>query len=108
MGKAENENKRVGRTWVHLHPPNHAGYYYCHLCGGWVHESEAELEHLTPKSVEKIDMSKPGWDDKLRMAHIFPVRNMAGKIVCIGNREKGSRQDIPSVTMEIAPPDEAC
>lgn len=95
MASAQAERARVRREWIKLHPPNHAGYYYCHIGGEWVHIDNAQLEHITPSSRERIDTSEPGWDDKLRMAcgpHNF---------------QKGSRQDIPSATMEIAPFDEA-
>lgn len=92
-------------AWVRLHPPNHAGYYFCHICGGWVHEDAAELDHIIPASVERIDMDEPGWDDKLRMAHAWPVE-INGVVRCIGNRGKGSTQII-SATLEIAPGDES-
>ena len=87
----------VRRQWIKLHPPNHTGYYYCHIGGEWVHINSADLEHLVPKSVAgPIDMDEPGWDDKLRMA----CRRH--------NSEKGSRQDVPSATLEFAPGDEPC
>lgn len=94
--KANSERQRVRREWIALHPPNHAGYYYCHIGGEWVHIEAADLEHITPASVERIDTSVPGWDEKLRMA-CRPHNTM-----------KGSRQDVPSATLEYAPPDEAC
>ncbi len=95
MANAAAERARVRREWIKLHPPNHAGYYYCHIGGEWVHIDSSQLEHIVPSSRERIDTDEPGWDDKLRMAcgpHNF---------------QKGSRQDIPSATLEIAPPDEA-
>lgn len=95
MASAQAERARVRREWIKLHPPNHAGYYYCHIGGEWVHIDSAQLEHIVPSSRERIDTDEPGWDDKLRMA------------CSPHNFQKGSRQDIPSKTMEIAPPDEA-
>lgn len=96
MAKAQAEKARVRRLWIADNPPNHAGYYYCHIGGEWVHIDVAELEHIVPSSVQRINTEEPGWQDKLRMA-------------CIPhNRMKGSRQDIPSATMEIRPPDEEC
>lgn len=97
MSKAQNEWARIRRAWIKLHPPNHAGYYYCHIGGEWVHQNSADLEHLVPKSVAgQVDTDEPGWDEKLRMA-CRPH-----------NTEKGSRQDIPSETLDYAPIDEAC
>lgn len=95
MAKAQTERARVRRLWVKMHPPNHAGYYYCHIGGEWVHIDVAELEHIEPLSREKIDTDAPDWDQKLRMAcgpHNFL---------------KGSKR-VPSATMEIAPSDGEC
>lgn len=92
MAKADQERARVHRLWVKLHPPNHAGYYYCHIGGEWVHQDGAELDHIVPSSVQKINTDIPGWDEKLRMSchdHNF---------------QKGS-SIVKSVTLEIAPPD---
>lgn len=105
MTKAQVERARVRRLWKHMHPPNFSGFYYCHICGGWVHEDVAELDHIVPSSVERIDTDVPGWDDKLRMAHALPQEHN-GKVYCIGNQLKGSTR-VVSKTMEIAPPDEA-
>lgn len=95
--RALNERAKIRRAWMALHPPNHAGFYYCHIGGEWVHQQTAELEDIVPVSVAGlVDMSEPGWDEKLRMAcHTH-------------NYLKGSRQDIPSATLEFAPPDEEC
>ncbi len=90
--KAQSEKTRVRKLWISMHPPNFDGYYYCHICGRWVHESEAELDHLIASSIERIDTSEPGWDNKLRMSHH----------VC--NYGKSSSK-VKSKTMEIAPPD---
>jgi len=90
------------KAWVERHPPNHAGYYYCHLCGGWVHQSEAELDEIEPRSVRRGE--DPLRDDNRRMAHTWPITAPDGTQVCPGNRGKGSRA-ILSVTQEIAPPD---
>lgn len=97
---AKQNNARA--DWVKRHPPNHAGFYYCHICGGWVHESEAELDHIRPKSILVGD--DPNEDDNRRMAHTWPIIAPDGKELCPGNRGKGSRS-MPSATMEIAPPD---
>ena len=95
MAKASAEHARVRRLWIADNPPNHAGYYYCHIGGEWVHIDVAELEHIVPGSVKKINTDEPGWQDKMRMA-------------CMPhNRWKGSRI-VPSATLEIRPPDEAC
>ncbi len=96
MGRAQAEHARVRREWIKLHPPNHAGFYYCHVGGEWVHINSADLEHTTPGSVERINTDEPGWDEKLRMA-CRPH-----------NYLKGSRQDVKSTTLEFSPPDEAC
>lgn len=93
MTKAQQERSRVRKLWVELHPPNHAGYYYCHIGGEWIHKESAELDHIIPSSVERINTDEPGWDDKLRMA------------CSPHNYWKGSKQ-VDSVTLEIAPPDE--
>jgi len=90
--------------WVKRHPPNHAGFYYCHICGGWVHESEAELDHIEPKSV--LGGKDPDRDDNRRMSHIWPQFDAHGKKTCMGNRGKSSSK-VTSKTLEIAPPDEA-
>lgn len=96
MHNAQTEAARLRREWIKLHPPNHAGFYYCHIGGEWVYVEAADLEHLVPASRERIDTTVPGWDTKLRMA-------------CrIHNSLKGSRQDVPSTTLEYAPPDEEC
>lgn len=92
-------------AWVHRHPPNHAGYYYCHICGGWVHESEAELDEIEPRSYRRGE--DPLRDDNRRMAHAWPQHDPQGKVVCVGNRGKGSSQ-IESKTLEISPPDMEC
>lgn len=95
--KAQAYHAKLRKEWVKLHPPNFAGYYYCHIGGEWVHIEAADLEHIDPESVTgRIDMDEPGWDEKLRMA-CRPH-----------NSWKGSRQDVPSATLEYAPPDEAC
>lgn len=93
MNKGQKERARVRKLWIKANPPNFSGYYYCHIGGEWVHESCSQLDHITPSSVEKIDTDEPGWMDKLRMS--------CGP----HNMQKGSRQDIPSATLEIAPPD---
>lgn len=92
MAKARSEHARIRKAWIALHPPNHAGYYYCHIGGEWVHISAAELEHIIPGSVQRINTDEPGWDDKLRMA------------CSPHNFLKGSAR-VASATMEIAPPD---
>lgn len=88
--------------WIRDNPPNHAGFYYCHLCAGWVHVDQAELDHIVPKSVHIGEI--PDRDDNRRMAHAWPQYDSTGKLVCVGNREKGSRA-LPSKTLEIRPPD---
>lgn len=97
MSKAMAERVRVRKEWVKRNPPNHAGYYYCHIGGEWVHIDAMELDHVTPSSVQTIDMENdPEWEDKLRPScHVH-------------NFQKGSRQDIPSATLVIAPPDDGC
>lgn len=85
----------VRREWIKLNPPNHAGFYYCHIGGEWVHIEAMELDEIVPRSVAPVDMSQPDWQDKVRPAcHQH-------------NYQKGSRI-VPSVTLEIRPPDEAC
>lgn len=93
------------RDWVKRNPPNHAGYYLCHICAGWVHENEAELDEIEPRSYRRGE--DPLRDDNRRMAHAWPQHDPSGKVVCIGNRGKGSRQ-IESKTLEIRPPDMEC
>lgn len=95
MAKAQTEKTRIRNLWIKLNPPNHAGYYYCHIGGEWVSAQAMELEHIVPSSLESIDTDKPGWQDKLRPS------------CTIHNNLKGSRQ-IPSATLEIRPPDEEC
>lgn len=93
--KMQSEKARIRNLWKKLHPSNHAGYYYCHIGGEWVHESETELDHIVPSSVERINTEVPGWDNKLRMA-------------CVPhNFQKGSSR-VKSATMEVAPLDEEC
>lgn len=95
MASAAAEKARVRRLWIADNPPNHAGYYYCHIGGEWVHIDAAELDHIVPSSVERINTDDPDWQDKMRMA-------------CIPhNRWKGSKI-VPSATREIRPPDEEC
>lgn len=95
IAKMESEKARIRNLWKKLHPSNHAGYYYCHIGGEWVHESEAELDHIVPSSVERINTEVPGWDNKLRMS-------------CVPhNFQKGSSR-VKSATMEVAPSDEEC
>lgn len=89
-------------AWEKRNPPNHAGYYYCHICGGWVHRDQAELDEIVPKSTPMGQ--DPYRDDNRRMAHAFPQTKLNGEVYCIGNRGKGSMQ-VPSATLEIAPPD---
>lgn len=94
MVKAASEKARVRRLWIADNPPNFAGYYYCHIGGEWVHIEAAELDHIVPSSVERINTDDPDWQDKMRMA-------------CVPhNRWKGSKI-VPSATREIRPPDEA-
>lgn len=95
MAKARAEHARVRKLWIGLHPPNFAGYYYCHIGGEWVHIDVAELDHIVPGSVQRINTDEPGWDEKMRMA--------CGP----HNQWKGSRI-VPSATLEFAPPDEEC
>lgn len=95
MASAAAEKARIRRLWIADNPPNHAGYYYCHIKGEWVHIDVMELDHIVPSSVERINTDEPGWQDKLRPA-------------CIPhNRWKGSKI-VPSATREIRPPDEEC
>lgn len=89
------EHARVRRLWIAECPPNHAGYYYCHIGGEWVHIDVMELDHVVPGSVERIDTTKPGWQKKLRPA-CHPH-----------NYQKGS-SIVKSATLEIRPPDEEC
>ena len=93
----------VRASWMSRNPPNHAGFYYCHICGGWVHQDQAELDHVTPKSVRRGE--DPNRDDNLRMAHAWAVYDNQGRKICIGNREKGSTR-VESATLDICPPDE--
>lgn len=105
MRKVKMAQETDDRTaWVRRNPPNHAGYYYCHLCGGWVHIDQAELDHIDAKS--KLDGQNPNRDDNRRMAHVYPIIAPSGQKICPGNREKGS-STYQSVTLEIRPPDEA-
>jgi hypothetical protein len=98
----ENRVATIRDGWIMRHPPNHAGYYYCHLCGGWVHYTQSELDHIEPRSVRNgLD---PGRDDNLRMSHAWQVVDNQGKIICPGNRGKGSSR-VESATLEIRPPD---
>lgn len=92
---APSEKARVRKLWVKLHPPNHQGYYYCHVGGEWVHVDMAELDHIIPSSVERINTDESGWDDKLRMA-CGPHNYLKGSGV------------VESATREIAPPDGDC
>lgn len=95
MSHAQAEHARVRKLWIALHPPNHAGYYYCHIGGEWVHFTASALDHIVPGSVERINTDTPGWDDKMRMScnpHNFT---------------KGSSL-VESATLEIAPPDGEC
>jgi hypothetical protein len=85
----------IRRAWIKDNPPNHAGYYYCHIGGEWVHIDAMELEHVVPGSVEPIDMDDPDWQDKLRPS------------CTIHNNLKGS-SIVKSATLEIRPPDEEC
>lgn len=101
-GKVRMADKNGRASWIERHPPNHAGFYFCHLCGGWVHVSQAELDHIEPRSVLRGE--DPDRDENRRMSHAWPVIAPDGTVVCPGNRGKGSR-NLPSVTMEIAPPD---
>ncbi len=95
MASAAAEKARIRRLWIADNPPNHAGYYYCHIYGEWVHIDAMELDHIVPSSVERINTDDPDWQDKLRPA-------------CIPhNRWKGSRI-VPSATREIRPPDDGC
>lgn len=98
MARAETQRS----VWMRKHPPNHAGYYYCHLCAGWVHQTEAELDEIEPRSYRRGQ--NPLRDDNRRMAHAWPQMSPDGKQTCPGNRGKGSSQ-MPSATLEIAPPD---
>ena len=92
---AASEKARVRRLWIVDNPPNHAGYYYCHIGGEWVHIDAAELDHIVPSSVERINTDDPDWQDKMRMA-------------CVPhNRWKGSKI-VPSATRVIRPPDDEC
>lgn len=97
---ARESKDRAG--WVSRNPPNHAGFYYCHLCGMWVHIDQADLDEVEPKSYRTGQ--DPLRDDNRRMSHAWPIVDASGKQLCPGNRGKGSRQ-LPSATMEIAPPD---
>lgn len=99
MTKAINDR----RGWERRNPPNHGGYYYCHICGGWVHRTQAELDHVKPKSV--LRGQNPNSDDNRRMAHSWPVTLPDGTVVCVGNQGKGS-SIVESKTMDIAPSDE--
>lgn len=99
------QQAKTRAAWMSRHPPNHAGFYYCHLCGGWVHQDQAELDEIEPRSYRRGE--DPLRDENRRMAHAWPVYDQRGKELCAGNRGKGSRQ-LPSATMEIAPPDEEC
>ena len=93
----------VRSDWIKLNPPNFDGYYFCHICGGWVHVQVGELDHVIPKSMK--GHGDPDRTDNLRMSHSWPQTDMDGTILCIGNRQKGS-QLIVSATLEIAPGDE--
>lgn len=91
-------------AWISRHPPNHAGFYYCHICAGHVHVTAADLDEIDPRSFRNgLD---PLRDDNRRMAHAWPQYGPDGKLYCVGNRGKGSSQ-IESKTLDIAPPDEA-
>lgn len=95
MASATAEKARVRRLWIADNPPNHAGYYYCHIGGEWVHIDMMELDHIKASSKERINTDDPDWQNKLRPS-------------CIPhNRWKGSRS-VPSATREIRPPDEEC
>lgn len=93
----------VRKKWMLRNPPNHAGFYYCHLCAGWVHVTQCELDHIEPKGgYTGRDRNR---DDNLRPAHTWPVTDERNNMVCPGNRGKGSAT-WPSATLDIRPEDE--
>lgn len=72
-----NEWKRIRKAWVAAHPPNHQGYWRCYLCGGWVHTSEMELDHVEPRGSSSRAVHN---SDK----NLYPTHYLC-------NREKGSK-----------------
>lgn len=36
--------------WYKLNPPDHAGYYYCYVCGVYLTKAEVELDHVKSRS----------------------------------------------------------
>lgn len=50
VGKIGKEWLRVRRKWVKDNPPDHAGYYYCYLCGRAMAQPEMTLDHVVPRS----------------------------------------------------------
>lgn len=41
---------KVKRKWYKLNPPDHAGYYFCYLCGKAITKVETELDHVLSRS----------------------------------------------------------
>jgi 5-methylcytosine-specific restriction endonuclease McrA len=67
LGKIGRYRLKRKAEWVESHPPNHQGYYVCHICKRWVHHTEMELDHVLPKSGTPRDIAEH--DNNLKPAH---------------------------------------
>lgn len=79
VGKKTKEWLKILKQWKKDHPPNFQGYYTCHICKGWVHESEVTLDHVIPRSNAKNYTNRHD-DSNLQPAH------------GLCNNEKGSKK----------------
>lgn len=50
IGNKTIEWLKLRRKWIKNHPPNHAGYYTCYICGRWISKSEITLDHVKSRS----------------------------------------------------------
>jgi len=50
MGLYYQRMSKVRKEWFKLNPPDHAGYYFCALCGKAITRSQTELDHILSRS----------------------------------------------------------
>jgi 5-methylcytosine-specific restriction endonuclease McrA len=50
FGPYAQKMKKVRLEWFKLNPSDHAGYWYCWLCGKGIKKGEVELDHVLSRS----------------------------------------------------------
>lgn len=75
-GKVGLQWDKTRALWKKLNPPNHQGYYVCHICNRWVAADEMELDHVRART-RRVDL-------RFDLSNLLPAHHDC-------NSQKGSK-----------------